>query len=168
MPMTKKVEQAMNAQLGFEFRSAYAYLAMSAWAESESLPGFAHWLRTQATEEVEHAMKFYSYVIDRGGRVVLEDLGRPKETFSSPLEVFEESLANEQAVTRAINELYTLTTKEQDYASQAFLNWFVTEQVEEEKMVSQIIDSLKLAGHKGEALYMQDKDMASRTPESGA
>ena len=167
MPMTKKVEQAMNAQLGFEFRSAYAYLAMSSWAEAEGLPGFAHWLRTQAAEEVDHAMKFYNFIIDRGGRVVLEDLGRPKETFSSPLELFEESLANEQSVTRAINELYTLTTKEQDYASQAFLNWFVTEQVEEEKMVSQIIDSLKLAGHKGEALYLLDKDMASRTPEAG-
>jgi ferritin len=168
MPMTKKVEQAMNAQLGFELRSAYTYLAMSAWAESESLPGFAHWLRTQATEEVDHAMKFFDFIIDRGGRVTLGDLGRPKETYSSPLEVFEESLTNEQAVTRAINELYSLTTKEQDYASQAFLNWFVTEQVEEEKTVAQIIDSLRLAGSKGEALYLIDKDLAVRGPTGAA
>jgi ferritin len=162
--MPKKVEAAMNAQLSFELRSAYTYRGMSAWAEASSFPGTAHWLRTQAQEEVGHAMKFYNFIIDRGGRVTLEDLGRPKESYSSLLEVFGDSLDNERAVSKSINDLYTLTTKEQDYASQAFLNWFVTEQVEEENTVEQIIDSIKLIGESGEALYMLDKDLGSRTP----
>lgn len=162
----KKVEEAMNAQLGFELRSAYAYLAMSAWCEAETLPGFAHWLRLQYAEELDHALKFFGFIVDRGGRVVLGDLGKPKQSFSGPLEIFQESLENERAVTHAINEVYTLTTKEQDYASQAFLNWFVTEQVEEEKSVSEVIDALKRVGESGEALYLLDKDLGGRTAES--
>jgi ferritin len=161
--LSKKVEQAMNEQLGFELRSAYAYLAMSAWCERESLPGFAHWLRIQYEEELAHALKFYGYIVDRGGKIVFGELGKPKQSFSGPMEVFGESLENERAVTQAINELYTLTTKEQDYASQAFLNWFVVEQVEEEKSVGDIIDSLKMVGSSGEALYLLDKDLGSRT-----
>jgi ferritin len=162
--IAKSVEDAMNDQLNFELRSAYDYLAMSAYCEAESLPGFAHWLRAQAQEEVDHAMKFYKFIADRGGRVRLQGLGTPATDFDSLLEVFEQSLDNERSVTRAINELYTLTTKEQDYASQAFLNWFVTEQVEEEKTVEAIIDDLKRAGTSGEALYLIDKDLAGRTP----
>ena len=161
--IAKSIEDAMNDQLNFELRSAYNYLAMSAYCEAENLSGFANWLRTQAQEEVDHAMRFYTFIIDRGGRVRLQDLGTPAAEFSSLLEVFEQSLDNERAVTRAINELYTLTTKEQDYASQAFLNWFVTEQVEEEKTVESIIDDLKRVGGAGDALYMLDKDLGGRT-----
>jgi ferritin len=162
--ISKQIEDAMNDQLNLELRSAYNYLAMSAYFEAESLPGFAHWLRAQAQEEVDHAMKFFAFIIDRRGRVRLQDLGKPAESFSSPLEVFETSLDNERAVTDAINELYTLTTKEQDYASQAFLNWFVTEQVEEEKSVEAIIDDLRRVGESGEALYLMDKDLGARAP----
>jgi ferritin len=161
--IAQSIEDAMNDQLNFELRSAYNYLAMSAYCEAESLPGFAHWLRTQSREEVEHAMKFYTFIVDRGGRVKLQDLGTPAEDFKSLLEIFEQSLDNERAVTRAINELYTLTTKEQDYASQAFLNWFVTEQVEEEKTVEAIIDDLQRVGSSGEGLYLIDKDLGGRT-----
>jgi ferritin len=162
--ISKQVEDAMNDQLKLELRSAYSYLAMSAYCEAETLPGFAHWLRAQAEEELGHAMKFYTFIVDRGGRVRLQDLGKPAESFSSLLEVFEQSLDNERSVTNAINELYTLTAKEQDYASQAFLNWFVTEQVEEEKTVEGIIDDLKRVGQSGEALYLMDKDLGARTP----
>jgi ferritin len=165
--IAKSIEDAMNDQLNFELRSAYNYLAMSAYCEAESLSGFAHWLRSQAQEEVAHAMKFYTFIIDRGGRVKLQDLGTPAADFQSLLEVFEQSLDNERAVTRAINELYTLTTKEQDYASQAFLNWFVTEQVEEEKTVESIIDDLKRVGDAGDALYILDKDLGGRTRAAG-
>jgi ferritin len=161
--IAQSIEDAMNDQLNFELRSAYNYLAMSAYCEAESLPGFAHWLRTQSQEEVDHAMKFYTFIVDRGGRVKLQDLGTPAEDFKSLLEIFEQSLDNERAVTRAINELYTLTTKEQDYASQAFLNWFVTEQVEEEKTVEAIIDDLQRVGSSGEGLYLIDKDLGGRT-----
>jgi ferritin len=161
--IAKSVEDAMNDQLNFELRSAYAYLAMSAYCEAENLPGFAHWLRAQAEEEVDHAMKFYTFITDRGGRVRLQELGTPAAEFETLREVFEQSLDNERSVTRAINELYTLTTKEQDYASQAFLNWFVTEQVEEEKTVETIIDDLKRVGDTGDALYILDKDLGRRT-----
>lgn len=159
----KSVEDAMNDQLNFELRSAYAYLAMSAYCEAESWPGFAHWLRAQSQEELDHAMKFFGFITDRGGRVKLQDLGTPAADFNALIEVFEQSLDNERAVTRAINELYTLTTKEQDYASQAFLNWFVTEQVEEEKSVEAIIDNLKRVGDSGDALLLLDRDLGART-----
>lgn len=160
--IAKSVEDAMNEQLNFELRSAYAYLAMSAYCEAENFPGFAHWLRAQSEEEIDHAMKFFRFIADRGGRVRLQELGTPATDFKSLVDVFEQSLDNERAVTRAINELYTLTTKEQDYASQAFLNWFVMEQVEEEKTVEGIIDDLKRVGDAGDALYILDKDLGEK------
>jgi ferritin len=127
------------------------------------LPGFAHWMKLQYREELDHADKFFNFIVDRGGRVRLEGIDKPKTDFSSPLEIFEVSLENEKAVTDAINELYTLTTKEQDYASQAFLNWFVTEQVEEEKMVTELIDALKRVGSSGDALLLLDRELGRRT-----
>jgi ferritin len=166
MGWSQKIEDAMNTQLGFELSSAYTYLSMAAYCEAESLPGFAHWMMLQYREELDHAGKFFDFIIDRGGRVRLEGIDKPKTDFSSTLEIFEVSLANEKAVTEAINELYTLTTKEQDYASQAFLNWFVTEQVEEEKMVTEIIDALKRVGASGEALLLLDRELGRRAPES--
>jgi ferritin len=168
MAWSKKIEEAMNAQLGFELGSAYTYLSMAAYCEDESLPGFAHWMRLQYREELDHADKFFNFIVDRGGRVRLEGIDKPKTDFSSPLEIFEVSLENEKAVTDAINELYTLTTKEQDYASQAFLNWFVTEQVEEEKMVTELIDALKRVGGSGDALLLLDRELGRRTlPDEG-
>jgi ferritin len=160
--ITKKVEQAMNEQLAVELRSAYAYLAMSAYCETESLPGFAHWLRRQAKEELEHAMRFYGFISDRDGRIRLGELPQPQERFSSPLEVFEQALEHERSVTRSISDLYSLVVKERDYAAQAWLDWFATEQVEEEKTVGQIVASLKLIGPNGEALFMLDKDLGGR------
>jgi ferritin len=168
MAWSKKIEDAMNAQLGFELSSAYTYLSMAAYCEDESLPGFAHWMKLQYQEELDHADKFFNFIVDRGGRVRLEGIDKPKTDFSSPLEIFEVSLENEKAVTDAINELYTLTTKEQDYASQAFLNWFVTEQVEEEKMVTELIDALKRVGGSGDALLLLDRELGRRTlPDGG-
>jgi ferritin len=167
MAWSRKIEDAMNAQLGFELSSGHAYLSMAAYCEDESLPGFAHWMKLQYQEELDHAVKFFDFIVDRGGRVRLEGIDKPKTDFSSPLEIFEVSLENERAVTDAINELYTLTTKEQDYASQAFLNWFVTEQVEEEKMVTEIIDALKRVGQSGEALLLLDRELRRRTPQTG-
>jgi ferritin len=164
MGWSRKIEDAMNAQLGFELSSAYTYLSMAAYCEAEGLSGFARWMKLQYHEELDHADKFFGFIIDRRGRVRLEGIQKPKADFSSPLELFEVSLENETAVTEAINELYSLTTKEQDFASQAFLNWFVTEQVEEEKMVTEVLDSLKRFGAKGEALYLLDKELGARQP----
>lgn len=160
--LAKRVESAMNKQLAMELRSAYVYLAMSAYCESQSLPGFASWLRAQAQEEVEHGMKFFDFINDRDGRVRLEALEQPPGDFSSVLAVFTEALEHERAVTRAIGDLYSTVVKEKDYASQAWLDWFATEQVEEEKSVGHIVDSLRRIGDRGDAIFFLDKELGER------
>jgi ferritin len=161
----KAVEDAMNEQIKNEFYSAYQYLSMAAYCESENLPGFAQWMRTQAQEETEHAMKFYNFILDRNGRVVLQGIEGPVVEFGSPLEVFEQALEHEQKVTTMIDELYALSVTENDYASQTFLQWFVTEQVEEEKNAGDVVDTLKMIGDKSEALFLLDRELGQRRPE---
>jgi ferritin len=160
--LAPRVQEAMNKQLAMELRSAYAYLAMAAFCESEGLPGFAQWLRAQAQEEVEHGMKFFDFISDREGRVRLETLEQPDGDFKSPLSVFEQALEHERAVSRAIGDLYTIVVEEKDYASQAWLDWFATEQVEEEKSVGRIVDSLRRIGDRGDALFFLDKELGER------
>jgi ferritin len=161
--LAKAVQDAMNEQSNTEFYSAYQYLSMAAYCESVNLPGFAHWMRIQAREEVEHAMKFYNFILDRGGRVLLQVIDQPVIEFGSPLEVFERALEHEQKVTATINELYALAVEENDYASQAFLQWFVTEQVEEEKNTGDVVRTLKMVGDKSEALFLLDRELGSRS-----
>lgn len=161
--LTKKVEAAMNDQLQKELESAYVYLGMSAYCETEGLPGMAAWLRRQFDEEQEHAFKFYNFIIDRGARVELKKLEAPPTTYASPLRVFETALEHERKVTAAINDLYDLVAREKDFASQAWLDWFATEQVEEEKTVGQIVDDLKRIGSDGNGLFLLDKDLGTRT-----
>ena len=161
----KAVEVAMNEQIKNEFFSAYQYLSMAAYCESENLPGFAQWMRMQAQEETEHAMKFYNFILDRNGRVVLQGIAEPVVEFGSPLEVFEQALEHEQRVTAMINDLYALSVRENDYASQTFLQWFVTEQVEEEKNAGDVVDTLKMIGDKSEALFLLDRELGQRRPE---
>jgi ferritin len=163
--LTKKVEQAMNDQLAKELQSAYVYLSMSAYCEGESLPGFASWLRGQAKEEVSHAMRFFTFILDRGARVTLGAIPEPPHDFRSPLAVFEDALEHEREVTASIGDLYSLVVSENDYAAQAWLDWFATEQVEEEKTVGQIVDSLRRIGDKGDALFLLDKDLGGRAAE---
>ncbi|MGH2693689.1 MAG: ferritin [Actinomycetota bacterium] len=160
--LTKKVEGAMNDQLAVELQSAYEYLAMSAYCETISLPGFAEWLRAQWQEELDHAMRFYTFITDRDGRVDLKTLDQPQQKFSSVLQVFETALEHERAVTQSIHKLYSLVEEEQDYAAQAWLDWFATEQVEEEKMVGQIVDNLRRIGDRGDALFFLDKELGGR------
>lgn len=159
----QRVESAMSEQFALELNAFYSYLAMSAHCDSESLPGFAHWLRLQSNEELEHAMRFYSFVSDRGGRVHFEQIDRPTESYGSVLELFEAALGNERAVTKSINDLYALTIDERDYASQAFLDWFLTEQVEEEKLVGDVVASLRRVGDRGDALFLLDKELGARS-----
>ena len=163
--LSKTIQDAMNRQINAELYSAYLYLSMSAYLESVNLPGFAHWMRVQAQEEVEHAMKFYEFIHDRGGRVTLQAIEQPPTDFDSPLDVFEQALAHEQKVTGMINDLYTLAVEEKDYASQALLQWFATEQVEEEKIATQVIEMLKVVGEHGPALLMLDRELGSREAE---
>jgi ferritin len=163
--LSKSVEKALNDQIAHEFHAAYLYLSMMAYFESESLGGFGHWMRMQAQEEVEHAMRLLDFVLDRGGKVELKALDKPTSDFDSPLAVMEAALSHEQKVTGMINRLYELATDEQDYPTQVLLQWFITEQVEEEKSAGGIVDQLKIAGDSPSALLVLDGKLAERGPE---
>ncbi|HWL64394.1 MAG TPA: ferritin [Actinomycetota bacterium] len=163
MALNTRVEEAMNDQLQKELQSAYVYLGMSAYCESQSLPGFAGWLRAQFDEEQQHAFRFYTFIIDREGAVDLRQLDAPPTRYKSVVDVFETALAHEKAVTVAINELYDLVATEKDFASQAWLDWFATEQVEEEKTVGQIVDDLHRIGDDGNGLFILDRSMGERS-----
>lgn len=160
--LSKAIQDAINEQIKNELYSAHQYLSMAAYCESANLPGFAHWMLAQAQEEREHAMKFYNFLLNRKGRVILQAIEQPVVEFGSPLEVFEQALEQEQQVTAQINELYGLTTSENDYASQAFLQWFLTEQVEEEKNVGDVLETLHMIGDEGEALFLFDRELGKR------
>ena len=161
----KAVEEAMNEQIKNELFSAYQYLSMAAYCESENFPGFAQWMRAQSQEETEHAMKFYDFILERNGRVVLQGIDGPLVEFGSPLEVFEQALEHERRVTAMINDLYGLAVGENDYASQTFLQWFVTEQVEEEKNAGDVVETLKMVGDRSEALFLLDRELGQRRVE---
>ncbi|MBV9304173.1 MAG: ferritin [Acidobacteriaceae bacterium] len=164
--LSKAVQDAINEQIKNELYSAHQYLSMSAYCESATLPGFAHWMRAQAQEEREHAMKFYDFLLNRNGRVVLQAIEQPVVDFGSPVEIFEQALEQEQKVTAQINELYGLMTRENDYASQVFLQWFLTEQVEEEKNVRDVLETLKMIGDEGETLFLFDRELGKRGDEA--
>ena len=129
--LSKDIQEAINDQIHHEFHSAYVYLSMSAYFEATSFKGFAHWMRMQAKEEVNHAMRLFDYVNDRNGRVTLKALEQPPANFSAIVETFEQAYAHEQKVTGMIYRLYELATRENDYATQVQLQWFINEQVEE-------------------------------------
>jgi ferritin len=159
---SKTVQDAINDQINKELYSAYLYLSMSAHCEAANLPGAARWLAVQAKEEQGHAMKFFGYVHDRGGRVTLQAIAQPPAEFTSLLDLFQQVLEHERKVTGLINRLYETAVKESDYPSQILLQWFITEQVEEEKNASQIIEQLKMVGSQGTPLYMMDRQLGAR------
>ncbi len=163
--LSQPLHTALNDQIKHEMNSAYLYLSMSAYFETQNFSGFAHWMHVQYEEEMSHAMKFFEFINDRGGRVYLQALDQPQAEFGSPLEVFEEALANEKEVTATINRLYDLAIKENDYPTQVLLQWFVMEQVEEEKSAGEIVELLKLSGGQGAALIMLDRQLAARRHE---
>jgi ferritin len=160
--LNKKLESAINDQIQRELASAYIYLSMAAYFEANTLPGFANWMRIQFHEEQAHAFKFFDFVYDRGGVVELQAIEQPPVQFSSPIEVFEKTLAHEQLVTGHINDLYTLALEERDYPSQTLLQWFIDEQVEEEKNAGDILDLLKMVEGNPHALLMLDRELGAR------
>ena len=162
--ISKSLTDALNEQLKHELFSEYLYLAMSAYCDDRNLPGFAHWMRLQATEEHEHAMRFFDFIQDRDGRAVLQALPQPPRDFGSPLELFEKVLAHEQEITSLIDQLYRKAVAEQDHATQIFVQWFISEQVVEEKTATEILDTLKMAGDSKVALLMLDRELAARAP----
>ncbi len=160
--MNKKIEKAFNAQINAETYSAYMYWAMSAALEAMDLPGFANWMRIQAQEEMTHSAKFYHHIIERGGRVTLTAIDGPPTEWNDVQAVFANVLEHEQKVTGLINDLMDLALAEKDHASAMFLQWFVTEQVEEEATANDLLGKLKIAGSTPAGLYMLDKEMAQR------
>jgi ferritin len=162
MELSKKLQDAFNEQIKEELASAYIYLSMAAYCESTNLPGFANWMRVQSQEELEHAFKFYDFIQDRGGRVILHALEQPPTEFAGPTDVFDKALAHEQYITGRIHTLYGMAVAESDYASLGLLQWFVDEQVEEEKTASDILQMLKMIGEKGQGLIMLDRQLAQR------
>ncbi len=158
----KKMEEALNGQINAEMYSAYLYLAMEAYFHSQGLAGFASWMRCQYQEEVVHAMKFFDYISERGGRVTLSAIDAPQSDWGSPLKAFQDAYAHEQKVTGLINKLVDLAISENDHATSNFLQWFVAEQVEEEASACSVVDRLNLVGDAGGALFQLDKELGQR------
>lgn len=162
--LSKKMHDEINDQIQREFESAFIYLSMAAYFDARTMPGFAQWMKLQFQEEQAHALKLYDFVGDRGNCVILQALGQPPVEFESVLDVFKQTLAHEQKITGHINDLYALATEEKDFATQIFLQWFVDEQVEEEKNVGDILDMLTLIGDNVHALLMLDRELGNRQP----
>jgi ferritin len=160
--LSKSMLKALNAQINHELFSSYLYLSMSAHFQSVNLPGFAHWMALQSKEEYEHAMKIFNYITERNGRVVLEAIDKPPTEFQKPLDVMKQVLEHEKKVSGLINRLYDLAVNEKDYPTQVMLQWFITEQVEEEKTAGDIIEQLKMVGDMPAGLIMLDRQLASR------
>ncbi|MEW6075640.1 MAG: ferritin [Candidatus Omnitrophota bacterium] len=161
--MEKKLEKALQEQIKNELYSSYLYLSMASYADTNNLPGFGHWFKIQAKEEHAHAMKFYEYLIDRGVRVLLQAIPEPDAEFASCLDLFEGTLAHEKKVTAMIEKLCLLAEEAKDYATLAILQWFITEQVEEEKNATAILEDLKkLKAGPSAGLIMLDRELAKR------
>ncbi len=159
--MKKEMEKALNKQVNAELYSSYLYLAMESYFLSISLSGFAAWMRAQVQEEMFHGIKIYDYIHERGGKARLEAIAKPEEKWESPLAAFEHILAHEQHVTGLINNLIDVALDVRDHAAKAFLDWFITEQVEEESSVGQIVDRLRLIGNDSSGLFCSIPSLAS-------
>jgi ferritin len=161
--ISEKMQEALNGQMNAELYSSYLYLSMSAYFQDINLGGFANWMRVQAQEELVHAMKFYDFVNERGGRVALIAVEGPPIEWDSPLAVFEAAYKHETKVTGLINELVELALAEHDHATNIFLQWFVTEQVEEEDSANEVVQKIKLMGDAQGGLFMLDQELGQRT-----
>jgi ferritin len=157
------MQEALNGQLNAELYSSYLYLSMAAYFLDLNLGGFANWMRVQAQEEDMHAMKFYNFINERGGRVLLKPIDGPPTEWNSPLAAFEAVLEHEQKVTGLINDLVELALAEHDHATNIFLQWFVTEQVEEEDSANDVIQQIKMVGEAKGGLFMLDRELGQRT-----
>lgn len=160
--LSQKMQDALNAQINAEYYSSYLYLSMAAYCDSINLKGFSHWMEIQSQEEMFHVMKFYRYVLDRKGKVELKAIQGPPTRWDSPVAVFEATAAHEQHVTSLINDLMELARSERDNATATLLEWFITEQVEEEATADQILQQLKLAAGAPAALFMIDRELGTR------
>lgn len=161
--ISERMQEALNGQLNAELYSSYLYLSMAAYFQGQNMGGCANWMRVQAQEEDTHAMKFYNFINERGGRVVLKTIDGPPTEWDSALAAFEAVLEHEQKVTGLINELVELALAEHDHATNIFLQWFVTEQVEEEDSANDVIQQIKMVGEAEGGLFMLDRELGQRT-----
>ena len=161
--LSERMMKALNKQLNAELYSAYLYLSMAAYFESKNLKGFANWMRVQAQEELMHAMKFFDYINERGGRVYLEAIEKPPTEWKSPLDVFEATYEHEVKVTSMINDLVNMSMEEKDHATYNMLQWFVAEQVEEEASADEIRQQLRMIKEDGRGIMMLDRELKQRT-----
>lgn len=159
------MNDAINGQIVKEMFSSNIYLSMAAYFEDENFPGFANWMRIQSQEEMEHAMKMFDYLINRGAKPIIGQIDKPEDNWENPLHVFNDALAHEKKVTAWINELYELAIEDKDYATQSFLKWFIDEQVEEEASTTEIVERLKLVKDNPGGLFMMDRELGSRVGE---
>lgn len=162
----RNVEAAINDQIKHELYSAYLYLSMSAYAEANNMPGAAKWLGKQAQEEQQHTLKFFGYTHDRGGKVILQAIPQPPSEFTSLLDVFEQVKEHESKVSSLITRLYEIAVKENDYPSQILLQWFITEQVEEEKTVREIVAKFHMVKDDPASILDLDRELGGRGPEA--
>lgn len=163
--ISKAMQDAINEQINKEMYSSYLYLSMAAYFESTGLPGAAKWMRVQSGEETEHAMKFFEHLIARGGKVELKAIAAPETEWAGPMAAFEAVLKHEQFVTKSITDLYEVALKEKDYPAQILLQWYINEQVEEEKNATEIIDSMKRIDAHETAVLQLDHQLAKRGKE---
>ncbi len=161
--ISKTLEKAINEQINKELFSEYLYTSMQAWFANENLDGMATWMKVQSQEEHFHAMKFFDYLIERGGKVELLAIDKPEVDFGNPLKAFKGALEHEQFITKSINDLMDLAIAENDHATKGFLNWYVDEQVEEEASVDSIVHRLEMVGEHMHGIFMLDRELASRT-----
>lgn len=160
--ISQSMQDALNAQINLEQSSAQLYLAMSAHCSGKSFKGFAHWLTVQASEETAHAAKLINFLLDRGGKLELQAIAAPPKEFGGVIQVFEQTLAHEKTITARISALFEQARQEKDYASEIALQWYVTEQVEEEAHVGEIVDHLRAVGDQGGGIWYLDSKMGKR------
>jgi len=161
--ISEKMQVALNDQLNKELFSSYLYLAMAAYFEDQNLTGMSQWMRLQADEEHQHALKFYDFLIRVGSRVKLGKIDEPKFEWDNPQQAFEEAYAHEQFISKSIDGLADLAMDERDHSTNTFLHWFVDEQVEEEAAASEIVQQFNLIGDSKSGLFMLDRELGSRT-----
>jgi ferritin len=160
--LSKTIAEALNKQMNNEFFNARIYLSMATYFYSINFDGAAHWMEKQAEEETEHAMRLYEYLNEHGERIIIESLPAPPTEWASPLAAYEDAYKHECEITAVFNQLTELAQKEKDYATQIALQWFVTEQVEEEASMDSVVQKFKMAGNSRGALMMIDRKLAER------
>lgn len=158
----KRIQDVMNEQIKHETFSAYLYYSMAAYFHSKSLDGMAQWMKAQAQEELAHALRFFNHINDRGGRIELQAIEKPQLEWESPIAAFKAALQHEEFITGKINDLAKIADEENDRAASIMLQWFVTEQVEEEASVTAVIDMLKLVSDSGHGVLMADRELGTR------